>query len=79
MWVGYGKLLRKFRLAAGYSQEALAPLLGYSAEQLASVEAGPPPREGAAHPGGRAGAGRGRRPLDPPGGCGLRQTAVLLP
>ncbi|MFH9107231.1 Scr1 family TA system antitoxin-like transcriptional regulator [Streptomyces albus] len=40
IWVGYGKLLRKFRLAAGYSQEALAPLLGYSAEQLASVEQG---------------------------------------
>ncbi|MFE0878680.1 helix-turn-helix domain-containing protein [Streptomyces smyrnaeus] len=40
IWVGYGKLLRKFRLAAGYSQEALAPLLGYSAEQVASVEQG---------------------------------------
>ncbi|MFE9331914.1 helix-turn-helix transcriptional regulator [Streptomyces sp. NPDC006925] len=40
IWVGYGKLLRKFRLAAGYSQEALAPLLGYSTEQLASVEQG---------------------------------------
>ncbi|MGY1436361.1 helix-turn-helix domain-containing protein [Streptomyces reniochalinae] len=40
VWVAYGKLLRKFRKAAGYSQEALAPLLGYSPEQLASVEQG---------------------------------------
>ncbi|MBO8186596.1 helix-turn-helix domain-containing protein [Streptomyces spirodelae] len=40
IWVGYGKLLAKFRKAAGYSQEELAPLLGYSPEQLASVEQG---------------------------------------
>ncbi|WP_405804192.1 helix-turn-helix domain-containing protein [Streptomyces sp. NBC_01187] len=40
IWIAYGKLLRKFRLAAGYSQEALAPLLGYSPEQVASVEQG---------------------------------------
>lgn len=40
VWIAYGKLLRKFRKAAGYSQETLAPLLGYSVEQLASVEQG---------------------------------------
>lgn len=40
IWVGYGKLLRKFRKAAGLSQEALAPLVGYSAEQVASIEQG---------------------------------------
>ncbi|UNS97579.1 Scr1 family TA system antitoxin-like transcriptional regulator [Streptomyces tubbatahanensis] len=40
VWVAYGKLLRKFRIAAGYSQETLAPLLGYSPEQVASVEQG---------------------------------------
>ncbi|GAA2639553.1 helix-turn-helix domain-containing protein [Streptomyces axinellae] len=40
IWVGYGKLLAKFRKDAGYSQEALAPLLDYSPEQLASVEQG---------------------------------------
>lgn len=40
IWVGYGKLLAKFRKTAGYSQESLAPIVGYSAEQLASVEQG---------------------------------------
>ncbi|MBO8195721.1 helix-turn-helix transcriptional regulator [Streptomyces oryzae] len=40
IWVGYGKLLAKFRKEAGYTQEGLAPILGYSAEQLASVEQG---------------------------------------
>ena len=40
IWVGYGKLLAKFRKDAGYSQETLAPLLDYSPEQLASVEQG---------------------------------------
>lgn len=40
IWVGYGKLLKLFRENAGLTQEALAERIGYSPEQVASVEQG---------------------------------------
>lgn len=40
VWVAYGKLLQHLRKRAGLSQQALAEAIGYSLEQVASVEQG---------------------------------------
>ncbi|MGV9559386.1 helix-turn-helix domain-containing protein [Streptomyces sp. NPDC003522] len=40
MWSVYGKLLRLFRERAGLTQQGLADAIGYSVEQVASVEQG---------------------------------------
>ncbi len=39
-WSAYGKLVRLFRERAGLTQQALADVIGYSMEQVASVEQG---------------------------------------
>ncbi len=39
-WVAYGKLLRLFRERAGMTQQELADAIGYSLEQVGSVEQG---------------------------------------
>lgn len=39
-WSAYGKLVRLFRERAGLTQQALADAIGYSLEQVASVEQG---------------------------------------
>jgi transcriptional regulator with XRE-family HTH domain len=40
VWSAYGKLLRLFRERAGLTQQGLADAIGYSVEQVASVEQG---------------------------------------
>ncbi|MEV6423257.1 helix-turn-helix transcriptional regulator [Streptomyces sp. NPDC051662] len=40
IWVGYGKLVKLFRTRAGLTQEAFAEVVGYSYEQVASIEQG---------------------------------------
>ncbi|RDG37315.1 helix-turn-helix domain-containing protein [Streptomyces corynorhini] len=40
IWVGYGKLVKLFRNRAGLTQEGLAEAVGYSVEQVASIEQG---------------------------------------
>lgn len=40
VWVAYGKLLQHLRKRAGLSQQTLAEAIGYSLEQVASVEQG---------------------------------------
>ncbi|MFJ8695764.1 helix-turn-helix domain-containing protein [Streptomyces roseolilacinus] len=40
VWSAYGKLVRLFRERAGLTQQALADAIGYSLEQVASVEQG---------------------------------------
>lgn len=45
-WRGYGKLLRLFRDRAGMTQQQLADAIGYSIEQVASVEQGRRPAKG---------------------------------
>ncbi|AJP04260.1 DNA-binding protein [Streptomyces cyaneogriseus subsp. noncyanogenus] len=40
VWSAYGKLVRLFRERAGLTQQALADAIGYSVEQVASVEQG---------------------------------------
>ncbi|KAF4411100.1 helix-turn-helix domain-containing protein [Streptomyces lycii] len=46
VWSAYGKLLRLFRERAGLTQQALAEAIGYSLEQVASVEQGRRPAKG---------------------------------
>ena len=38
IWVGYGQLVKLFRERAGMTQQALAEAVGYSYEQVASIE-----------------------------------------
>ncbi|MHB9861854.1 helix-turn-helix domain-containing protein [Streptomyces sp. YIM S03343] len=40
VWIAYGKLVRLFRERAGLTQQALADVIGYSVETVASVEQG---------------------------------------
>ncbi|WP_432077086.1 helix-turn-helix domain-containing protein [Streptomyces wuyuanensis] len=40
IWVGYGKLVKLFRERAKMTQAQLADLIGYSCEQVASIEQG---------------------------------------
>ncbi|MCC9742560.1 helix-turn-helix transcriptional regulator [Streptomyces sp. MNU89] len=40
IWRAYGKLVRLFRERAGHTQQTLAEAIGYSVEQVASVEQG---------------------------------------
>ncbi|WP_404816554.1 Scr1 family TA system antitoxin-like transcriptional regulator [Streptomyces thermolineatus] len=47
IWSGYGKLLKLFRERAGLTQQELAEALGYSCEQVASVEQGRRPAKSA--------------------------------
>jgi transcriptional regulator with XRE-family HTH domain len=46
-WSAYGKLVRFFRERAGLTQQALADAIGYSIEQVASVEQGRRPAKAA--------------------------------
>jgi transcriptional regulator with XRE-family HTH domain len=46
-WSAYGKLVRLFRERAGLTQQALADAIGYSMEQVASVEQGRRPAKAA--------------------------------
>ncbi|MET9825022.1 helix-turn-helix transcriptional regulator [Streptomyces sp. NPDC006349] len=46
-WSAYGKLVRLFRERAGLTQQALAEAIGYSLEQVASVEQGRRPAKAA--------------------------------
>lgn len=46
-WVAYGKLLRLFRERAGLTQQELADAIGYSMEQVGSVEQGRRPAKAA--------------------------------
>jgi transcriptional regulator with XRE-family HTH domain len=46
-WGAYGKLVRLFRERAGLTQQGLAESIGYSLEQVASVEQGRRPAKGA--------------------------------
>ncbi|HCA84802.1 MAG TPA: transcriptional regulator [Streptomyces sp.] len=47
IWVGYGKLVKLFRERAGITQQQLADTIGYSYEQVASVEQGRRPAKSA--------------------------------
>lgn len=47
VWVAYGKLLQHLRRRAGLSQQALGAAIGYSLEQVASVEQGRRPAKAA--------------------------------
>lgn len=47
VWSAYGKLLRLFRERAGLTQQELAEAIGYSVEQVASVEQGRRPAKAA--------------------------------
>ncbi|WP_328750498.1 helix-turn-helix domain-containing protein [Streptomyces sp. NBC_00285] len=47
IWVGYGKLVRLFRERAGLTQTQLADAVGYSCEQVASIEQGRRPAKSA--------------------------------
>jgi transcriptional regulator with XRE-family HTH domain len=47
VWSAYGKLVRLFRERAGLTQQALADAIGYSLEQVASVERGRRPAKAA--------------------------------
>jgi transcriptional regulator with XRE-family HTH domain len=47
VWVAYGKLVRLFRDRAGLTQQELAEAVGYSCEQVASVEQGRRPAKSA--------------------------------
>lgn len=47
VWSAYGKLVRLFRERAGLTQQALAEAIGYSLEQVASVEQGRRPAKAA--------------------------------
>jgi transcriptional regulator with XRE-family HTH domain len=47
VWSAYGKLVRLFREQAGLTQQALADAIGYSLEQVASVEQGRRPAKAA--------------------------------
>lgn len=47
VWTAYGKLLRLFRERAGLTQQELADAIGYSVEQVASVEQGRRPAKAA--------------------------------
>ncbi|WP_309051195.1 helix-turn-helix transcriptional regulator [Streptomyces sp.] len=38
IWVGYGKLVKLFRTKNGFTQQELADAVGYSCEQVASIE-----------------------------------------
>ncbi|MFE2941922.1 Scr1 family TA system antitoxin-like transcriptional regulator [Streptomyces sp. NPDC059255] len=47
IWVGYGKLVKLFRERAGLTQQELADAVGYSYEQVASIEQGRRPAKSA--------------------------------
>ncbi|MFF2065136.1 Scr1 family TA system antitoxin-like transcriptional regulator [Streptomyces sp. NPDC058200] len=47
IWVGYGKLVRLHRNRAGLSQQELADAVGYSCDQVASIEQGRRPAKSA--------------------------------
>ncbi|MEV7421501.1 MULTISPECIES: helix-turn-helix domain-containing protein [unclassified Streptomyces] len=47
IWVGYGKLVKLHRERAGLTQEQLAEAVGYSVEQVASIEQGRRPAKSA--------------------------------
>lgn len=47
IWVGYGKLVKLFRERTGLTQQALADAVGYSYEQVASIEQGRRPAKAA--------------------------------
>ncbi|MFG2405912.1 helix-turn-helix domain-containing protein [Streptomyces brevispora] len=47
VWVAYGRLLQHLRKRAGLSQQALGAAIGYSMEQVASVEQGRRPAKAA--------------------------------
>ncbi|MFE6024606.1 helix-turn-helix domain-containing protein [Streptomyces niveus] len=47
IWVGYGKLVKLFRNRASLTQETLAEAVGYSYEQVASIEQGRRPAKSA--------------------------------
>jgi transcriptional regulator with XRE-family HTH domain len=47
IWVGYGKLVKLFRERAGLTQQQLADAVGYSVEQVASIEQGRRPAKAA--------------------------------
>ncbi|MEU3553286.1 helix-turn-helix domain-containing protein [Streptomyces fragilis] len=47
VWGAYGKLVRLYRERAGLTQQGLAEAIGYSLEQVASVERGRRPAKGA--------------------------------
>ncbi|MFF3286329.1 helix-turn-helix transcriptional regulator [Streptomyces sp. NPDC003023] len=40
IWAAYGKLVKLFRDRSGFTQQALADAVGYSYEQVASIEQG---------------------------------------
>lgn len=46
VWSAYGKLIRLFRERSGLTQQALGEAIGYSLEQVASVEQGRRPAKG---------------------------------
>ncbi|MEV7014206.1 helix-turn-helix transcriptional regulator [Streptomyces sp. NPDC093991] len=47
IWTGYGKLVKHFRELAGLTQSELADAVGYSCEQVASIEQGRRPAKAA--------------------------------
>jgi transcriptional regulator with XRE-family HTH domain len=47
IWTGYGKLVKLFREEAGLTQQQLADAVGYSYEQVASIEQGRRPAKSA--------------------------------
>ncbi|MFE3601402.1 Scr1 family TA system antitoxin-like transcriptional regulator [Streptomyces sp. NPDC059142] len=47
IWVGYGKMVRLHRDRAGLTQQELAEAVGYSCEQVASIEQGRRPAKSA--------------------------------
>ncbi|MGC0400547.1 transcriptional regulator with XRE-family HTH domain [Streptomyces sp. SAI-126] len=47
IWVGYGKLAKLFRTKNGFTQQELADAVGYSCEQVASIEQGRRPAKAA--------------------------------
>ncbi|TKA06467.1 helix-turn-helix domain-containing protein [Actinacidiphila oryziradicis] len=47
IWKGYGKLVKLFRERAGMTQQVLADVVGYSIEQVSSIEQGRRPAKSA--------------------------------
>ncbi|MEU7383416.1 helix-turn-helix transcriptional regulator [Streptomyces sp. NPDC042207] len=47
IWVGYGKLAKLFRTRKGFTRQELADAVGYSIEQVASIEQGRRPAKAA--------------------------------
>ncbi len=74
-WAAYGRLLQHLRKRAGLNQQQLGEAIGYSMEQVASVEQGRRLYQGRVHAGGGPGVGGGRDSGGAPGGASKHASA----